>query len=454
MKNILLMTVAAFAAAELFAAVPEVEVTEVGQNEQRVVTVGYTLSAPAVVTVDFLTNGVSLMTFESRPSGDVGWVATAGSKTIAWRPRKSLPSGLELKDVTVRVEAYSPARQPDYMVVDPATGWQRFYATSNDVPGGVLANEDYRGKYLLLRRIPAAWKEVVLGKPHPGWSGASSRRVRHAVMLTNDFYMTVFPVTRGQLAQAYGWTKATDDTYTGQGDKTTHWRLRPAEGMGYDDIRGGEADDKIDWPTTGDRVATGSILGKFRANTGLLFDLPTDAQYEIACRGGIENADFYCGGFDWRDATAETLAKRIGWYEDNWADDPLKPAGATSANFTHVVGQKEPNPTGSTTSAATCAVSAATGGWTSRARPRTATCRSTTSRRVRRRNRPSWSAASTGASATAATTMRPLTSCRPSPATRRRPARRARAAALITSASAWSVPRSSAGGSSNSKQQL
>ena len=342
MKRMTISLFAAFAAGALFAAPPEVTAVTVSQDAQRVVTVGYSLSTPALVTVDFLTNGVSLISMDAKLTGDIGWVATAGSnKRVQWRPRKSLPAGLEIRDVTVRVLAYSAARQPDYMVVDPATGWRQFYATSNDVPGGVLANADYRGKYLLLRRIPAAWKEQMLGKPNANWGGNTSRRTRHAVMLTQDYYMTVFPVTRGQLAQAYGWTQPTDDPYTGQSNKTSNWRLRPAEGMGYDDIRGGETDDKIDWPTTGDAVAEGSILGKFRDNTGILFDLPTDAQYEIACRAGCD-ADITTGYLAYEDDGSNAV-KRTGWYAENSMEDTVSVPGATSANFTHIVGLKEPN---------------------------------------------------------------------------------------------------------------
>ena len=343
MKRMMTVLFAAAAATEVLAAPPDVTGVTVSQDDSRTVTVGYSLSAPAVVTVDFLTNGVSLMSVDARPTGDIGWVKTGGSgKVIKWRPRKSLPSGLEFRDVTVRVQAYSAARQPDYMVVDPANGWQQFYATSNDVPGGVLANADYRGKYLLLRRIPVAWSEQMLGKPNANWNGNNARRTRHPVMLTNNYYMTVFPVTRGQLARAYGWTEWSQDTFTKSPDKTSNWRLRPAEGTAYEDLRGGVADDMIDWPTTGDAVAEGSVLGKFRANTGILFDLPTDAQYEIACRAGNE-ADFYNGTFVYNTYDYVACAKRAGWYADNWADDTVSVPGATQANFTHIVGLKEPN---------------------------------------------------------------------------------------------------------------
>ena len=349
MKRILTFAVGACAAAELSAAVPEVEVTEVGQDARRVVTVGYTLSAPAVVTVDFLTNGVSLLTEDAKVQGDVGWVTPAGSKTVTWRPRKELPSGLELKDVTVRVEAYSSARQPDYLVLDLANGVRRYYATSNDVPGGVLGNPDYREKYVLMRRIPVAWKEQAIGRPNSSWSVSSKeRRAHHVVMLTNDFYMAVFPMTRGQLARAYGWTDPKQDVYRSRDEE--NWRLRPATGMSYDDLRGSEADG-IDWPNTGDAVAEGSILDRFRDQTGVLLDLPTDAQYEIATRAG-DAGDTYTGYFALRVPAGKaasdvtdyvTAVKKMGWYKDNWDEDTVTVSNPTGANFTHIVGLKAPN---------------------------------------------------------------------------------------------------------------
>ena len=154
MKNLICM-MAAIAAALAWGA-PSVTVDSVTPDAGApvAVTVAYTLSAQAVVTAEMFAGETAL---KGGFDGDVNVLLEAGSHTFRWRADASAGGAYAAGALTAKVKAWDPESPPDYMAVDlsNASAPARYYATSNDVPGGVTSRK-YTIDWMLFRRIPAA----------------------------------------------------------------------------------------------------------------------------------------------------------------------------------------------------------------------------------------------------------------------------------------------------------
>ena len=293
-------------------------------HTSKEVRVSYVLDeAPGIVTVDFLTNGVSIGEANfANVSGDVNRLVGTGNRVVLWKPYEDVWGQITTsnKVMTARVKAWSPYRPPDYLVMGLETQNDvRYFVSTNALPGG-LASADYRTKYVVMRKIPAAGTTFRMGSPNVptvevGSSSYRSRETPHLVTFTNDFFMAVFQTTQGQYAKI--------TTNPSSFKNYEYSPFRPAENMTYNSLRGDG------WPENGHAVAEGSFLALVRNRTGLEVDLPTDAQWEFACRAGSTQAlnnD--------KNLTSETTCANldeVAWYNGN------------SGGTTHPVGLKKPN---------------------------------------------------------------------------------------------------------------
>mgnify|MGYP003591210022 CR=1 FL=1 len=191
----------------------------------------------------------------------------------------------------------------EFMVVDlrdgpSASSYPVTYL--NAVPPGGWTDE-YKTTKLVLRKIPAG--SFTMGSP-AGELGRDSDEPQHSVTLTKDFYIGVFEVTQKQWERVMG-------NWPSYFYNATYRDSRPVERVTYYEIRENPANSAIspNWPQS-DQVHAGSFMGMLRAKTGLAFDLPTEAQWEYACRAGTTNA--LNSGFDLTNTVTDVHVDAVG----------------------------------------------------------------------------------------------------------------------------------------------
>jgi formylglycine-generating enzyme required for sulfatase activity len=213
---------------------------------------------------------------------------------------------------------------------------------------GVTNDAKYATTHLVLRKIPAAGQTFTMGSPSGEIERGDTASVRvggtvsggtmtggetvtasgfetqHSVSFTQDYYMGVFEVTQYQYWKIMGvWPS----NFSNGDYKDT----RPVEKVSYDNIRGGNGAGTT-WPDVATHeVLSTSFLGTLRVvlSGSPKLDLPTEAQWEYACRAKSTTA-WYSGynppSVSWEDNPSKLRA--IGRFRKNGGE------GATATDDT------------------------------------------------------------------------------------------------------------------------
>ncbi|MBF0264427.1 MAG: SUMF1/EgtB/PvdO family nonheme iron enzyme [Gammaproteobacteria bacterium] len=121
--------------------------------------------------------------------------------------------------------------------------------------------------------------------------GNNDEKPVHKVCITKNFYLGKYEVTQSQWSEIMGYNPS----------KFPKGSSHPVESVSWNDVQ--------------------DFIKKLNQRTGKKYRLPSEAEWEYACRSGGKKQK-YCGGDD---------VSSYGWYDEEWE------------NGHHSVGQKSPN---------------------------------------------------------------------------------------------------------------
>ena len=282
-----------------------------------------------------------------------GWTAndriqTSGGSSVTYANGKWVPAGFSLQPGNgcqiytgkAGMLAFLPFVPDDelYAVVDLSGGPNApSYPVRYSSTGPDLSDDACRTTELWLRKIPAG--TFFMGS-HAGEVGRMiySDEEGYQVTLTEDYYVGVFECTQYQWEMVMG----EKPSYF---SNEAYYATRPVEKVSFDMVRGSSASAGDGWPAYGHAVDADSFMGILREKTGLLFDLPTEAQWEYACRAGTTTSISTGKNLlSDSDDTGDAAVDEVGRYQFNGGgsiDDTSE--DCTTANGTAKVGSYLPN---------------------------------------------------------------------------------------------------------------
>ena len=324
-------------------------------QEGYTVTINYTLSSEAgIVTVDIQTNatggawasigGEHLTHF----SGDVNKLVETGPRTMTWKPREAWPENALKLNAKAVVTAWAKSAPPDYMVASlTVPNSVAFYACKESIPDGVT-NDLYKTEYLVMRKCPAANVTWRMGSPSTETGRSSWREAPHLVTISADYYIGVYPVTQRQYELIMTSGTTSYNVKPSNFKNPDYYATRSVENVSYNTLRGSTNEsENINWPTTGSTVKSGTFFSLLRVFTGLGgFDLPTEVQWEFACRAGCGTALF--NGQDLEDGDTSERLNLLARYARNGGfpggDSNVEPANGCAPDLgSPKVGSYQPN---------------------------------------------------------------------------------------------------------------
>ena len=216
------------------------------------------------------TTNLYARTFVSEP------ICARGVNRVSWDVGADYP-GLKVDDIQVAV-TLAPINIDSldvYMVIDLSSGpnSSRYPVNYTFTPPVLVPTNDLVACAADPNRTTKLWLKRVKESEFK-FGGTDSNKNGIFTVRLSPYYIGVFELTQKQWALVMNaWpSKWANETYRA---------ARPVETVDYEDVIGHN-----NWPNSKE-VAAESFVGRMRARTGLsTFNLPTEAQWECACRSG------------------------------------------------------------------------------------------------------------------------------------------------------------------------
>ena len=314
MKRLLsLVSLFAVTSAFAYSYVDDSTVTLSQPDRERPATVTYTLyGGEAKVDVTVLTNGVPVAA--DAVSGQVNTIVSAGEHTFSidstsWR--HSVTNGVVLQ---FAVTGAGLASKGDYLAVNLVDGTYTYYANAAAVPGGVRA-DTWFGTQMLLKRVAAPNIQVMVGfntrweskRINPNGYG-SAETTAFPSQITGDYYLGIYEFTAGN------WEALEKGVLTGTQTPGVGTRKNA-----FTSAMNHYATHQTDWfkhPVSSvSQSDCTSLMAKLKTRSGLGFCLPSEEQWEYACRAGSVTSRYLVNGAEISDiATVACIFRKQNSY--------------------------------------------------------------------------------------------------------------------------------------------